>query len=56
MKKKFILGNCYLNDQKVPEDLEHLLCEESLRKVGQGILELLIGNGFGTFDPGDLDL
>jgi len=23
----------------------------SLRKVGQGVLQLLIGNGFGTFDP-----
>jgi len=28
----------------------------SLMKVGQGVLELLIGNGFDTFDPGDLDL
>jgi len=27
----------------------------SLRKVGKGVLELLIGNSFGTFDPGDLD-
>ena len=31
-----------------------LLCGPSLRRVGQGILELLIGNGFDTFDPGDL--
>jgi len=28
----------------------------SSRSVGQGILELLKGNGFETFDPGDLDL
>ena len=27
-----------------------------LRKLGQGVLELLNGNGFETFDPGDLDL
>ena len=27
-----------------------------MRKLGQGVLELLIGNSFGTFDPGDLDL
>ena len=28
----------------------------SLRKVGQGLLQLLIGNSFGIFDNGDLDL
>jgi len=28
----------------------------SLRKVSHGVLELLIGNGFGTFEPVDLDL
>ena len=28
----------------------------SLMRVGKGFLELLIGNGFGTFDPGDIDL
>jgi len=28
----------------------------SLRKVGQGVLKLFIGNSFDTFDPGDLDL
>jgi len=33
-----------------------LICGPSLRKVGQGVLKLLNGNGFGTFDPGDLDL
>ena len=27
----------------------------NLRKVGKGVLELLIGNSFGTFDPSDLD-
>ena len=27
------------------------MCGLSLRKVGQGILQLLIGNGFGRFDP-----
>ena len=31
------------------------MCGTSLRKVGQGVIELLIGNGFDTFDPGDLD-
>ena len=28
----------------------------NLRKVGQGVLEFLIGNSVYTFDPGDLDL
>jgi len=32
------------------------MCGPSLRKVGQGVLELLIGSGFDTFDFGDLDL
>ena len=32
------------------------MCGPILRKVGKGILELLIWNGFGTFDPDDLDL
>ena len=32
------------------------MCELRLRKVGQGILELLIGNVFGTFDLSDLNL
>jgi len=32
------------------------MCGLSLRKVGQGILELLIGYVFGTFDLSDLDL
>ena len=32
------------------------MCGTCLRRVGQGILQLLNGNGFGTFDPGDLDL
>ena len=32
------------------------MCGPSLRKVGQGVLELLIQNGFGTFDHSDLDL
>ena len=32
------------------------MCGPCLRKLGQGVLELLIGNSFGTFDPGDLDL
>ena len=32
--------------------------EEGTRKVqvGQGVFKLLVGNGFGIFDPGDLDL
>jgi len=32
------------------------VCGPSLKKVGQGVHELLIGNSFGTFDPGDHDL
>jgi len=32
-----------------------LLLKQGLRRVGQGVLELLIGNGFSTFDSGDLD-
>ena len=54
--------NCYLNVfgrfnpvtqlNRVPS----WMCGPSLMKVGQGILELLNVNGFGTFDPGDLDL
>jgi len=31
------------------------MCGPGMRKVGQGVLELLIKNGFGTFDPSDLD-
>ena len=30
------------------------MCGPCLRKVDQGILHLLIENGFGTFDHGDL--
>ena len=61
MKKKIILGNCYLNgfgtfdpvtltfDPVTPKYIGFLccpgqMCEPSLRKVGQGVLELLIGN------------
>jgi len=32
------------------------MCGTSLREVDHGVLELLIGNGFDTFDPGDPDL
>ena len=32
------------------------MCGTSLRKVGQGVLELLIRNGFDTIEPGNLDL
>ena len=32
------------------------MCGPGIRKVGQGVLELLIGNVFGTFDHGDLDI
>jgi len=32
------------------------MCKLSLRRVGQCILELLIGNVFCTIDPNDLDL
>ena len=32
------------------------MCGPSFRSVDQGIHKLLIGNGFGTFDPGDLGL
>jgi len=115
MKKKFTLGNCYLNNQKwvwniwpqwpwpltqwhqhrydssATQDrcldqvwgrlvkafscywfetvLTHLtqisigflcypgwMCVAGMRKEGQGILELLIGNGCDTFDSTDLDL
>ena len=31
-------------------------CGPSLRTVLQGVLELLIGIGFSTFEPGELDL
>ena len=30
-------------------------CGPSLRKVGLGVVELLIRNCFSTFDPGDLE-
>jgi len=43
----------------VPQKSLGFLCYPgglSLRRVGQSVLELLIRNGFGTFDPGDLDL
>ena len=32
------------------------MCGPRLWRVGKGVLELLISNGSGTFDPGDLDL
>jgi len=32
------------------------MCRPSFRNVGPGVLELLIRNGFGTFDPGNFDL
>ena len=32
------------------------MCGKGLRKLGHGVLELLVGNGCGIFDPGDLDL
>ena len=32
------------------------MCGPSLRKIGQGVLKLLVGNGFGTFYCCDLDL
>jgi len=31
------------------------MCGPRFRKVGQGVLELLVGNGFDTLDPGDLN-
>ena len=51
-------------DPVTPKSIEFIcypgrMCEPSLKKVGQGIGTLLIGNGFGifgTFDPGDLDI
>jgi len=48
-------------DPVTPKSLEFLcypgwICGPSLKKVGQDVLQLLIGNNFGTFDPGDLDL
>jgi len=44
-----------------PQSMGFLCCPgrmswPSLRRVGQGILDLLNGKGFGTFDPGDIDL
>ena len=32
------------------------MCGQSLRMVGQGVVELLIGHRFCTFDPCDIDL
>jgi len=32
------------------------MCRPSVKKVGRCVLQLLIGNGFVTFDPGDIDL
>jgi len=32
------------------------MCGPILRRVGQGAFELLIGNDFSTFYPGDIDL
>ena len=32
------------------------MCGPRLWRVGKGVLELLISNGSGTFDSGDLDL
>ena len=32
------------------------MCRPGMRKVGKGILKLLIGNSFNTFDPGVIDL
>ena len=32
------------------------MCGPSFKMVGEGVVELLIGNGFCTFDPCDLDL
>ena len=60
-------GNCYFNGfgRFDPSDLDHwpsdpnvirTKCGLSLRRVGQSVLELLIGKGFDTFDPGDLYL
>jgi len=48
-------------DPVIPKSLEFLcypgwMCGLSLRKVGQGVLQLLIGNVFGTFDLSNLNL
>jgi len=59
MKKKFNFGKLLLKQtETVLTNLtpETLSFDPNLRKVGQGVLELLIGISFGTFDPGDLDL
>ena len=65
MKKKFISGNCSLKMfwniwpwwpwPLTPKSIGWM-CGLSLRKVGEGVLELLIGKGFGTFDLSDLAL
>jgi len=57
MKKKFIFGKCYLDNLKHFWHILHFnpkliwflcspgrMCGPSLRKVGKGILEVLIGN------------
>ena len=69
MKKKFIfkivmadLTRVTLTFDLVTPILIVILCYPrwmfgtSLRKVDHGVLELLIGNGLDTFDPGDPDL
>ena len=72
MKKKLFSGNCYLNNLKwfwniwpwwplTPKSIGFLYYPDRMygpriRKVDEGILELLVGNGFGTFDNSDLDL
>jgi len=62
-EKEIHFRHCYLNGlaDLIPVTLTFNLvtpgwmCGPSLRRVGQGILVLLNRNGFGTFDPGDLD-
>ena len=55
------LGTFDPGDLVTPVSLGFLCClgwmsGQSWRKAGQGVIELMIWNGFGTFNPGDLDL
>ena len=55
MKKKFIFGNSYLNNLKqFWHNCPRRMCGQSLRKVGWGVLELLIGNQKVTDRPTDM--
>ena len=63
--KAFICHRCFVQLDKSVQNKLHkcmkkillprmYMCGPGMRQVGQGILELSIGNGFGTFDHLDL--